>query len=237
MLGVLGGMGPMATVDFMAKVIRATPASRDQEHISMEVCSATEIPDRTAAILGLGPDPLPAMCAALRRLEHAGASVIAMPCSTAHHWHDRLQSKSEARILHIVEAVADRLAEEGAERGRLGILATTGTVMAGIYRKRLERRGIDCLSPPAADQAEVMRAIGLVKGGDVAAARGILDRQARALIAAGCDRVVMACTEIPLALTGDASVQAERLIDPTDALALAAVRACTCAGARMPIAA
>src|SRR3978361_916323 len=87
MLGVLGGMGPMATVDFMGKVVRNTPAARDQEHIPMIVCSAVRIPDRTEAILGRGPDPFPA----LRQLERAGATRIVIPCNTAHHWHGALQ--------------------------------------------------------------------------------------------------------------------------------------------------
>src|SRR4051812_8597528 len=113
MLGVLGGIGPMATVDFMSKVVQNTPAARDQDHIPMVVCSAVDIPDRTAAILGEGADPFPAMRDALRRLEAVGARCIAIPCNTAHHWHAALQAETSARILHIVDVVAGTLIREG----------------------------------------------------------------------------------------------------------------------------
>lgn len=221
MLGVLGGMGPMATVDFMAKIAHNTEAARDQDHVEMVACSAAGIPDRTEAILGRGPDPLPAMRAALVRLEAAGATFIAFPCNTAHHWHGALQRHASARILHIVDAVVERL---GTATGDVGVLATDGTLKARIYQDRLGRHGINCRAPDAAGQAEVMRAIRLVKAGRSAEAAAILTEQAEALIAAGCARVAMACTEIPVALAGAEGDLGSRLLDATDALAAACVR-------------
>ena len=135
MLGILGGMGPMATVDFMGKIVRNTPASCDQDHIQMVVCSATDVPDRTAAILGHGADPFPAMLNALRRLELSGATRIAIPCNTAHHWHGALQAETSVPIIHIVDAVVDALAQQ--VHPTIGVLATDGTVRAGIYQQRL----------------------------------------------------------------------------------------------------
>lgn len=227
MLGVLGGMGPMATVDFLAKLVRATPAGRDQDHIPTLVCSAVDIPDRADAILGTGPDPLPAMRAALARLEAGGATRIAIPCNTAHHWHAALQAGTALPILHIVDAVAETLAETLAGTGtggRIGLLATDGTLRAGLYPERLARRGLACLGPDPEGQAAVAAAIRLVKAHRVAEARPLLEAQVRALAEAGCDRVVMACTEIPIALAGsDAS---GRLVDATEALARACVAAC-----------
>src|SRR3954451_15372421 len=227
MLGVLGGMGPMGTVDFMGKIVQDTPATCDQEHIQMVVCSAANIPDRTAAILSQGADPFPAMCSTLRQLEAAGTTCIAIPCNTAHHWHAALQAVTPVRILHIVDAVADTLAGQGLEGGCIGVLATSGTVKAGIYQKRLALRGFSCRMPDLAGQAEVMRAIWLVKAGQLAKAIAILRAQAEALVSAGCRRVVMACTEIPVAL---ASVEGElrsALVDATEALARVCVGACT----------
>ncbi|MEE7493599.1 aspartate/glutamate racemase family protein [Methylobacterium oryzae] len=231
MLGVLGGMGPMATVDFLAKLVRATPAGRDQDHIPTLVCSAVDIPDRAAAILGTGPDPLPAMRAALARLEAGGATRIAIPCNTAHHWHAALQAGTGLPILHIVDAVAETLAETPAgfmagtgTGGRIGLLATDGTLRAGLYRERLGRRGLACVGPDPEGQAAVAAAIRLVKAHRVAEARPLLEAQVRALAAAGCDRVVMACTEIPLALSGSAA--SGLLVDATEALARACVAAC-----------
>ena len=229
MLGVLGGMGPMATVDFLAKLVRATPAGRDQDHIPTLVCSAVDIPDRAAAILGTGPDPLPAMRAALARLEAGGATRIAIPCNTAHHWHAALQAGTGLPILHIVDAVAETLArtETGIAAGtggRIGLLATDGTLRAGLYRERLARRGLTCLGPDPEGQAAVAAAIRLVKAHRVAEARPLLEAQVRALAEAGCDRVVMACTEIPLALSGSGA--SGLLVDATEALARACVAAC-----------
>src|SRR5690606_23936695 len=86
LIGVLGGMGPLATVDFMQKLVAATPASRDQEHVPALISAIPQIPDRTRAFQGHGASPLPAMLACARRLEAAGAGVIVMPCNTAHIW-------------------------------------------------------------------------------------------------------------------------------------------------------
>ena len=229
MLGVLGGMGPMATVDFVGKVVQNTPAACDQEHIETVVCSAAGIPDRAAAILGQGRDPLPAMLEALRRLERAGVTCIAMPCNTAHHWHGALQANTSVRILHIVDAVADTLSRKGIQGGPIGVLATDGTVQAGVYQKRLTLRGFTCMMPDAKGQAEVMWAIRLVKAGQLREATKILRREAETLVAKGCQQVAMACTEIPLALASGEGELRRWLLDPTDALAQASVKACTTA--------
>jgi aspartate racemase len=224
MLGVLGGMGPMATVDFMRKLVAATPATRDQDHLQTLVCSAAHIPDRTAALLGLGPDPLPAMCAALRRLEGAGATHIAIPCNTAHHWHAALQATTPVPILHIVDAVVEALRRDGVSAGPIGLLATDGTLRTDVYRQRLERHGFVCRAPD--NQNAVMRAIRLVKSGAIREAAPLLRAQAEGLLAAGCRRVVLACTEIPLALDCENSELQPLLLDATDALARACVTAC-----------
>lgn len=225
MLGILGGMGPMATVDFMGKIIRNTPASCDQDHIQMVVCSATNVPDRTAAILGQGSDPLPAMLDALHRLELSGASCIAIPCNTAHHWHGALQAETSVPIIHIVDAVADALARQRLNP-TIGVLATDGTVRAGIYQERLSERGYACVAPDGEAQAEIMRAIRLVKAGHTNEAAGILGREAETLVARGCSHIAMACTEIPLALATLDNDLGAALLDPTDLLAQACVRSC-----------
>lgn len=225
MLGILGGMGPMATVDFMGKVIRNTPASCDQDHIQMVVCSATNVPDRTAAILGQGRDPFPAMLKALQRLELSGATRIVIPCNTAHHWHSALQAETSVPIVHIVDAVADALAEQRTDP-TIGVLATDGTVHARIYQKRLAERGYVCVVPDAKAQAEVMRAIRLVKAGHTDEAAGILGREAETLAAKGCSHIAMACTEIPLALAALDNDLGAALLDPTEMLAQACVKSC-----------
>ena len=228
MLGILGGMGPMATVDFMGKIVRNTPASCDQDHIQMVVCSATDVPDRTAAILGHGADPFPAMLNALRRLELSGATRIAIPCNTAHHWHGALQAETPVPIIHIVDAVTEALLQQRT-KPILGVLATDGTVHAGIYQQHLAARGYACVAPDAKAQGEVMRAIRLVKAGLTDEAGGILGREAETLAARGCSHIAMACTEIPLALATFESDIGAALLDPTNLLAQACVRSCMAA--------
>lgn len=223
MLGILGGMGPMATVDFLRRLVELTPALRDQDHLPCIVAQAPGIPDRTRAILGEGADPLPALEAALRQLEGAGATRIAIPCNTAHHWHGALQARTDRPILHIVDAVADALARGGGGGAPVGLLATTGTLRVGLYAERLARRGIACREPE--DQEAVMRAIRLVKAGCVPEARSLLAGAARRLRAAGCGQVVMACTEIPVALRDADEDLRPRLVDATEALAEACLRA------------
>jgi len=217
-------MGPLATVDFLEKLVRNTPATRDQDHIETLVCSAARIPDRIAGMTGEGPDPFPAMLAALRRLEAGGATRIAIACNTAHHWHGALQAETKLPILHIVDAVADAL--DGRTGDAIGLLATNGMLRSGIYQRRLGELGFACVVPDAADQAEVVRAIALVKRGGVAEASEILRPRVEALVAAGCRRVVMACTEIPIALAGAESALSAALLDPTEALARACIAAC-----------
>jgi aspartate racemase len=225
MLGVLGGMGPLATVDFVRKVVQNTSADCDQHHIPTLVCSASNIPDRTAAIVGEGPDPLPAMLDALRRLERAGATFIAIACNTAHNWHGALQEATSVPILHIADAVLDELISRNVREGIIGILATTGTLQAGIYQDRLSRHGFACRLP--ARQDEVMRAIRLVKAGRVGEAGAILRDQVSMLISAGCRCVVLACTEIPVALDATGDDLRGVTIDATDALSRACVDAYT----------
>ena len=222
MLGILGGMGPAATVDFLSKVIAATPAERDQDHLEMVVVSATLVPDRVEALLHEGPSPLPAMTTALRRLEAAGATLVAIPCNTAHHWYDGLSAASRLPILHIADALIDALRCEGATQGdTVGLLATSGTLRAGIYQERLGLQGLRCILP--SEQEEVTAAIQLVKRGAMTEASALLHRQAGRLLERGCGRIALACTEIPLALTQAGPALAERLVDSTEALARACV--------------
>lgn len=224
LVGVLGGMGPLATVDFLRKLIELTPAACDQDHVPVLVHSVPQIPDRSNCIEGRGASPLPALSAGLRILEAAGAEIIAMPCNTAHFWYDQLQGHSGAEFLHIVDAVSAALARLGIVAGPVGLLATTGTILADIYGDRLADHGYRLVLPSARRQEElVMTGIRAVKAGRIPQARALLQSAVADLTAAGAKAIILGCTEIPLAL-GDVEWRYDIvLVDATAALAAACV--------------
>ena len=134
LVGVLGGMGPLATVDFLAKLVEESPATRDQEHVPTVVWSVPQVPDRQQAMAGTGSSPLPAMLAGIARLNAAGATRIAIACNTAHHWFDALAAASEAPLIHIVDATLAALGPVPAA-GPVGLIATRGLVASGLYQR------------------------------------------------------------------------------------------------------
>lgn len=221
-IGVLGGMGPLASADFMARLTLAHPGTRDQDHPEAVLFSATHIPDRTRAALYGGESPLPALLSGIRLLEQAGAGCIAIPCNTAHAWFEPMQAATALPILHIVDAAATALAKAGLAGGTIGVMGTPATLELGLYQQRLESRGYGCILPSKAEmEAAVVPGIRAVKANDLAAATPPLLVSARALASRGAGAVVLGCTEIPLALRGaDAGVP---LIDTIDALARAAL--------------
>ncbi|MGI9498397.1 MAG: aspartate/glutamate racemase family protein, partial [Geminicoccaceae bacterium] len=148
MIGVLGGMGPAATVDFMGKLVRLTSATADQDHIPLVVMSDPRIPDRVAPILdGRGASPAAAMVERAEALERAGAAALAIPCHTAHYWAFEVQAAVSLPLLHIVDAVLADLERRQATKGSIGLLATAATLKAGLYQSKLEKAGYHCLLP------------------------------------------------------------------------------------------
>ncbi|HVT30553.1 MAG TPA: amino acid racemase [Lacipirellulaceae bacterium] len=221
MLGILGGMGPLATADFMQKIIARTPAENDQQHLPMLVYNVPQVPDRTEAILYGGADPLPAMLTGIAFLNRNGASLIAIPCNTAHHWYGELSRASRSPILHLADAAVAWMAHDKIDSGRVGLLATSGTVASGFYQRRLADNGFTCSVP--ADQSAVMDGIRLVKKNRIEQASTLIASVADALLEDGCRCIVLGCTEVPIALRGYQN--SSRLIDATDALAQGCVDA------------
>lgn len=219
-LGVLGGMGPLATVDFMRKVIEATPASCDQDHIPLIAYSVPQVPDRTEAILGAGESSLPAMLEGLRVLEGAAVDCIAIPCNTAHYWYDDMVRACAVPLLHIADCACAAIERRGSAEGPIGLMGTPGTIASGIYQARLGQRGYECLVPDAADmEALVAAGIALVKAGEIADARAHLEKAADGLRRRGAVAAILGCTEIPVALNDGNPFY----VDATQALAEAAV--------------
>jgi aspartate racemase len=224
MIGVLGGMGPAATADFYQKIIRATPAKGDQDHLQVLIFSNPQIPDRTAAIRGEGPDPLPCLVAGAEILIQGGADLLTMPCVTAHHYFDSLQRAVSVPILHLIGETVTAVATGYPGLRRLGLLATTGTVQSRLFESHFEPRGFSILTPdPAVQTSAVMEAIYATKGGEAQGrARRLIQEAAEHLRSRGAEAILAGCTEVPLILQdGDVPIP---VIDPTWFLAQAAVR-------------
>lgn len=224
-IGVLGGMGPLAGADFLARLTLATPAARDQDHVRAVLWSDPTVPDRTAAALAGGPSPLPAMLAGVRVLERAGAGCLAIPCNTAHLWAEEIAAATPLPLIHIVDAAADALVARGIAGGTIGLMGTAATLRLGLYQRRLAARGHACLVPDEAEmRAAVSPAIARIKANDLDGAAAPLLAVARGLANRGAAAVVLGCTEIPLALRGPvAAASGFVLIDTIDALARAAL--------------
>ena len=219
-VGVLGGMGPEATVDFMSKVIALTPGTKDQDHIRMLVDHDPTVPNRQAAILGDGEDPGPALAAMAKRLEAAGADFLVIPCNTAYAFE---QSIMDAVDIPLVSIIEETIAAVPKGRRTVGLLATDGCLRAGVYQRALEQRGLDGVEPSGEDLDELMQAVYAIKAGDTG--QGVADvmrRLAIALVDKGAEAVIAGCTEIPLVL--DESQLDVPLLSSTDILAEKTVR-------------
>ena len=224
-LGVLGGMGPLASAHFMLRLTLLTPATRDQDHIPAVLWSDPRVPDRTKGRLGGGPDPRSFLLKGIAGLRRAGCGAIAIPCNTAHGWYEEMQAEAACPILHIVDAAAAELRRVRITGGLIGVIGTQGTLDMRLYQDRLGRLGWDCLTPTQDHmQRFVTPAIALVKANRVAEAYAPLAEAVQSLSARGAAAVVLGCTEIPLGLqAGRAETLGVTLIDTIDALARAAI--------------
>ena len=197
LLGVLGGMGPIATAYFMELVIRMTDALRDQEHLDMLVYSVPSVPDRTGFILGASREsPLPEMIRVGRALANQGAERIAIPCVTAHYFYRELEENIPVPIINGLTQTVEHLKEKGIEQA--GIMATDGTITAGLFRDALLTRGIRPVVPSPERQKDVMRLI----YDDIKANRPprmeVFGRVREELVSEGAQTIILGCTELSL---------------------------------------
>ena len=187
-LGVIGGLGPMATAYYLELMIRMTDAARDQEHPEIIIMNIPSIPDRTAYILGRSQeDPLPPMVQLGKQLKELGASVLATPCITAHYFHESLQEGAGLPLIHGIRCTAQTLFDAGVRK--VGLMATDGTVQSGIFQRQVEQLGMELILPGEAGQKGVMTLIY-----DMALFASIRDE----LRGKGAQAVVLGCTELSL---------------------------------------
>ena len=196
----MGGLGPEATVDFMARVLELTPADKDQDHVHLLVDQNPRVPNRQEAILRGGTDPAPALAAMARRLETAGADFIVMPCNAAHAFQPAIEAAIAIPFVSIVDVTVEAARARGS---RPGLMGTPAGIAAGTYQAAFG----DAENLLAFDDAEreaFMTLVYAIKAGDrgVGVARGVREL-AIALVERGADVLIAGCTEIPLVLSAD----------------------------------
>jgi len=225
MLGILGGMGPAATVDLMRRIMALTPAQQDADHIPMILSCDPHIPSLGRAILEDGESPLSAMTSRLRLLEAAGAQCIAIACHAAFHWYEELKAQTRLPIIHIADAVCEAIDSRVRPGQPVGLVAAASTLRSGYYQRRFEQRNFPCVSLPAQENERyVFEGIRCVKSNRLSEAARLFRQAIAGVVERGASTVVLACTEIPVALDAVPSGDDEICMDGTDALARACIR-------------
>ena len=217
-VGVLGGMGPDATVDFMSRVVRATPVDKDQDHLRILVDNNPQVPNRQEALLRGGEDPGPALASMAKGLEAAGADFLVMPCNTAHAFKEAIEASVRIPLVSIIDVTVEACGDVET----VGVLATDGCISSGVFQQALSERGKRAVMLDDAQMQALMQLITRIKAGDAGReVAGGMRALAEALVARGANAVIAGCTEIPLVL-GDDMCEVP-LVSSTDALARATV--------------
>jgi len=224
-VGIIGGMGPMATVDLFRKIVAYTDASADSGHIRVYADSNTDIPDRTAAILSGGASPLDELIQSAMKLEAMGADFLAMACNTAHCFYADILPFIHVPFLHMPEETASALQRRGVQT--VGLLATNGTLQTKLYDRILSEKGISVVYPSAEGQAQIMSLIyDGVKASNTTFPAGGVQKELDDMRRRGAEQFVLGCTELPLAF--EMYGLTAPYIDPTAALAKSIVRFAGC---------
>lgn len=220
-IGIIGGMGPLATYDLFGKIIKNTDAKKDQDHVHIYIDNNTEIPDRTSAILGKGESPVPQLVRSAIKLESLGADALVMPCNTAHYFYEDIVKYIHIPMIHMPKETAVEVKKS--EYRKVGILATEGTYKSGIYQKAFDEEAVEYIVPSAEEQKVIMSVIydGIKSSNyniDLEGFYSLLD----SMLNQGAEAFVLACTELPLAF--EVFNIDYPNIDPTDILAKKAVK-------------
>lgn len=199
-IGILGGMGPEATLDLYRNIINLTPVKRDQDHIQVLIYSNPKIPDRTSALVQGGESPVPYLIESARLLERSGAGIIVMPCNAAHYYLPEIRREIGIPFLDMIEETCLRLRVQMPHARILGLLASMGTVCSGVYTRAMSKAGVNILTPCDADQKMIQTAIDQVKVGAYdRSTQETFQSVGQTLIQSGAEAIILGCTEIPLA--------------------------------------
>ncbi len=219
-IGIIGGMGPEATLTFYKKIIENTKINVEQDHFHVIIDSNAKIPDRTTSILNQSDEPLVYLKESLRRLESLNVDVIAIPCITAHYFYERLNESSSIKIVSAIEAVDEKLQSLGIKK--VGLLSTKGTIKTKIF----EKVNAQILYPNEQSQDDVMDAIygknGIKTIGESEYSYNILNRVSKELIKDGAEAIILGCTELGIALNHNNTDY--QIIDSLEQLAIKTIK-------------
>lgn len=223
LLGIFGGMGPEATSDLFASVIKKTPALKDQDHLPTLVYSLPQVPDRMSSIENDDPAIIPYLVEGVKLLEDAGAVIIAIPCNTVHYYYDIMNDTVDIPIINMIRETVNDVKLKYPDAKKIGLLATTGTISTGLYSNEFEKQGYTVVTPD--DNIEndyVMKAVfGIKSGVDRQSNEDLLAVASDNVIAKGAEVIVLGCTEIPLAFNPERS--SVPVVNATKVLALKAI--------------
>ncbi|SDR49425.1 amino acid racemase [Pseudovibrio sp. Tun.PSC04-5.I4] len=222
-IGIIGGMGPYATLDFLNKIAISAKAAHDQQHVPFLLYSNPETPDRTSALLHGGASPLPLMVEGVTWLNSFELACVAIPCNTAHCWFKELQLLSDNTILHIAQVLCKSLIHKKCKS--VAILSTSATSSQRIYESHINSYDIDIDNICNIEVNDIVEtSIHLIKRGMIQEAQSLLLPLIDNLLSFGVEYIILGCTELPIALCGFGFPFNEKLLDPTLALAEECVR-------------
>ena len=221
-VGIIGGMGPAATVDLMARIIRLSPVRSDQDGIRMLVDNNPHVPDRSQAIAGKGPSPAPVLAAMAQGLQAQGADFLVMACNTAHAFEQPIREAVDIPFLSIIQETLDAVKALPVRPKRVALLAAAGCLDAALYQKAFAGVDVQTLAPEGQVRDDFMRLVYEIKTGDTgSSARQRMKALAGSLVDQGGEALIAGCTEVPLVLGRDDV--ACPFIDSTERLAQAVV--------------
>ncbi|KAA0256829.1 aspartate/glutamate racemase family protein [Deferribacter autotrophicus] len=224
--GIIGGMGPEATLDLFKKIIKNTPAKKDQEHIPVVIDNYPQIPDRTAFLYGKGENPLPYLLESMERLEKAGVDCLCMPCNTAHYFIEELRKRTQVTFISIVEAVLSDILKSKKEYKKIGLMATDGTFIGKVYHTPFELKGLEIVDFNDKIQQSIMNSIYTLKAGDFTKAVDIFKDVFEKIVDEDYDCLIAGCTEIPILLPYIEKNKNVDIFDATESLAKHVVSFC-----------
>lgn len=214
-VGVLGGLGPAATADFFSKVVMATPAAADQDHLHILIDNNPKVPNRNEAVAGTGVSPAPVLAEMASRLETAGADFLVMVCNAAHAFQDAITDAVHVPFVSIIEETSDAVRTQLPTGAKVGVLASSGCLDAHLYQDALAARGLHALVPEGVTKDAFMSLLYRIKSGDMNV-EDDMRQLAEGFVSQGAQAIIAGCTEVPLVLSSDdLSVP---LINSTDVL-------------------